>query len=90
MLGAIGWALRTGTRDRRIQVQWLAVVSLVIPVGLILVTARPASLGSIDFYHEGEGLAAARMMTRGLIPWKDYVSVTVPSTTGSPSSSASS
>jgi hypothetical protein len=75
-LAVVVRSLRGSDHERRVQVQWLVVVTLVLPVGLVLAVASlPGALPQIDLHHEGEGLAAARMMTRGLVPWKDYLSV---------------
>jgi hypothetical protein len=44
------------------------------PALLFLVLARlPGELGPIDFFHEGEGLAAAQLTVDGAVPWRDLM-----------------
>jgi hypothetical protein len=44
------------------------------PVLLLLVLARlPGELGVLDFFHEGEGLAAAELTADGAVPWRDLM-----------------
>jgi hypothetical protein len=44
------------------------------PVLLLLVLARlPGELGPIDFFHEGELLAAAHLTADGAFPWRDLM-----------------
>jgi hypothetical protein len=44
------------------------------PVLLLLVLAQlPGELGVIDFFHEGEGLAAAELTADGSFPWRDLM-----------------
>ena len=44
------------------------------PVLLLLVLARlPGELGPIDFFHEGEPLAAAQLTVDGAFPWRDLM-----------------
>jgi hypothetical protein len=44
------------------------------PVLLFLVLARlPGELGVLDFFHEGEGLAAAELTADGAVPWRDLM-----------------
>ena len=49
---------------------------LLIPAAvlLFLVLARfPGEVGSIDFFHEGEPLAAGRLTAEGAFPWRDLM-----------------
>jgi hypothetical protein len=44
------------------------------PILLLLVLAElPGELGPIDFFHEGEGLAAAQLTADGAVPWRDLM-----------------
>jgi hypothetical protein len=44
------------------------------PVLLLLVLAQlPGELGVLDFFHEGEGLAAAEQTADGAVPWRDLM-----------------
>jgi hypothetical protein len=44
------------------------------PVLLLLVlTELPGELGVLDFFHEGEGLAAADLTADGAFPWRDLM-----------------
>lgn len=44
------------------------------PILLLLVLAElPGELGPIDFFHEGEGLAAAQLTADGAFPWRDVM-----------------
>jgi hypothetical protein len=51
-----------------------ALLLVAAPVLLFLVLARlPGDLGVIDFFHEGEPLAAGRLITEGAFPWRDVM-----------------
>ena len=44
------------------------------PILLFLVLAQlPGELGPLDFFHEGEGLAAAQLTADGAFPWRDLM-----------------
>jgi hypothetical protein len=44
------------------------------PVLLLLVLSRlPGELGVLDFFHEGEPLAAAELTADGAVPWRDLM-----------------
>jgi hypothetical protein len=63
---------RAAARLRSLERQFLLVVPA--PVLLFLLLARlPGELGVIDFFHEGEGLAAAQLTHDGAFPWRDLI-----------------
>jgi hypothetical protein len=63
---------RAAARLRSLERQFLLLVPA--PVLLFLVLARlPGELGPIDFFHEGEGLAAAQLTADGAYPWRDLM-----------------
>lgn len=64
-------ALHNG-RLRTLERQFLLLVPA--SVLLFLVLARlPGEIGPIDFFHEGEPLAAARLTAEGAFPWRDLM-----------------
>lgn len=67
---AVIGARPAAARLRSLERQFLLLVPA--PVLLFLVLARlPGELGVIDFFHEGEGLAAAQLTHDGAFPWRD-------------------
>jgi hypothetical protein len=72
MVVAVVGARRAAGRLRPFERQVLLLVPA--PVLLLLVLARlPGELGVIDFFHEGEGLAAAQLIHDGAFPWRDLI-----------------
>lgn len=46
------------------------------PILLFLLLARlPGEIGPIDFFHEGEPLAAGQLTADGLVPWRDLMAI---------------
>ena len=74
---AIVRALKRATTSQAVQhIAWMAIAVLVLPAVIVMLTAGiPGPGGAIDLFHEGEGLAASRMLGEGLVPWKDYIGV---------------
>jgi hypothetical protein len=62
----------TGLRLRVLERRFVLLVPA--PALLFVVLASlPGELGPIDFFHEGEGLAAARLTVDGAFPWRDLM-----------------
>jgi hypothetical protein len=62
----------TGPRLRSLERQFLLLVPA--PALLFLALAYlPGELGPIDFFHEGEALAAAQLTADGAVPWRDLI-----------------
>jgi hypothetical protein len=61
-----------GSHVRSLERRFLLLVPA--PALLFLVLAYlPGELGPIDFFHEGEGLAAAQLTADGAFPWRDLI-----------------
>lgn len=72
-LRALVRARRAGT-VREIEVR--AVVLIAIPVAFFLTLASvPGALNAMDVFHDGEYLAAARLVAGGQFYWRDIVSI---------------
>ncbi|MGI8685941.1 MAG: hypothetical protein ACR2MO_12795 [Acidimicrobiales bacterium] len=65
---------RAGSDDDLRRLERQVVLLLAGSVGLFLLLARlPTAVGSIDFFHDGESLAAADLVGRGDFPWRDII-----------------
>jgi hypothetical protein len=63
---------RAAARLHSLERQFILLVPA--PVLLLLVLARlPGELGPIDFFHEGELLAASHLTADGAFPWRDLM-----------------
>jgi hypothetical protein len=63
---------RAGTRLPSLERRFVLLVPA--PILLLLVLARlPGELGVLDFFHEGEPLAAAELTADGAFPWRDLM-----------------
>ena len=72
-LRALARAMRNGTLR---EIERRSVALLVVPVGLfLLLAALPGSLPPMDVFHDGEYLAAGKLVANGAIYWRDILSI---------------
>jgi hypothetical protein len=77
---AFGWAYlrlrRAMTEPALRDLERRVLLFVASPVALfLLVGTLPGSLPPMDMFHEGEGLAAARLTAAGYFPWRDLMSI---------------
>jgi hypothetical protein len=69
-------ARRARTGDEVGELERRSVLLVAAPVLLFVVVARlPDEIGVIDFFHEGELLAATHLTAKGAVPWRDLIFV---------------
>jgi hypothetical protein len=69
-------ASRAGSGARLRALERRALLLVAAPVLLFILVARlPGEIGVIDFFHEGELLAATHLTAKGAVPWRDLIFV---------------
>jgi hypothetical protein len=77
LLTFVAWAASRATSGERVRaLERLALLLIVGPVLLWVVVAKlPGEIGVIDFFHEGEFMAATELTVKGAVPWRDVIFV---------------
>jgi hypothetical protein len=69
-------ARRTTSGEQVRELEGRAVLLIAAPVLLwVVVATLPGEIGVIDFFHEGEFMAATDLAAKGAVPWRDMIFV---------------
>jgi hypothetical protein len=77
LFAAVAWAASRATNAEHVwTLERRAVLLIAAPVLLWVVVAKlPGEIGVIDFFHEGEFMAATNLTVHGSVPWRDVIFV---------------